>query len=151
MTLDGGRIIDSSKRPLATNYLVFSVTPGQLAEEDATLAAASGINAGLLQALRRSPEELKQALADIDTHAAKLTEAIIKARAEAEARKLAQRAQAGCNSCAWFEGNFERLWGVITQGLDQDDKTLADGVKVAVLERWRQKPGWPEGEKRAGD
>lgn len=142
MTLDGGRLLDASRQPLATNYLVFSVTPGQLAEEDATLAAASKINDELLQALRRPPVSIVQTIEEIEKYAVNLTGAIMQARAEAEARKAGQRAQARGQGFDSFESDFDSAWSVLTKGLDDKNKALADTVANVVKQRWAQKQGW---------
>jgi hypothetical protein len=115
-----------------TNYLVFTITPHQLSQQDAVLAAASKANRALVSSLIVTDADITKALEDIATHSKQLSREIIKVRAEREAQRIA-RVKRRFDT---FKPLFESVWGAAVATLPAEQKTLAEAIGKAVLARW---------------
>jgi hypothetical protein len=138
-----------TSKKIATNYMVFSIVPGQIEQDDETLRAASELNSTLLASISRSDESLAQAAEDIKTFGKKLTAAILKARAEREARKLRRKEK----SCEEFHKKFNKSINAMATSLigedgedDSDTKNLANSIRKDILNNFLSKE-WIDGDK----
>jgi hypothetical protein len=122
---------------LPTSYLVFRLTPGQLAEEADVLRAASEANAALLVKLQRSPTEIATALKDIQASADDLGEQVLMAKADS----LAARAyRAAGTNCAAAGTDFDGGWADETRRItDEATKKKVDDIGKVVKARWAAK------------
>jgi hypothetical protein len=103
-----------SNAPLDSSYIVFRVLPGQLAESNDVLRAASDANVKLLDSLRRSDAEINAALEEIKTSATNLQDQVLRSRAESIAYKVFRDAQANKETdCKKIGDRFDNTSGVM--------------------------------------
>jgi predicted nuclease with TOPRIM domain len=87
--LKDGRLY-SENMPLRENYIVLSITPGQLEEDNENLKQASRESRSLLDKLSRSEEEINGVIKDTDDHANNLKLGFIKSHASVVASRVAR-------------------------------------------------------------
>lgn len=123
--------------PLKTNYLVFSVTPGQIPQDGDFLRVASDANLALLSDLRQTPENVTMSLESIRQRATELKGGVVESRLKATANRLAtQKFQTPTNFGRLFDAESTRL---IEEAVNSeppgDDRTKLDALLKAAQER----------------
>jgi hypothetical protein len=127
-------------QPLATSYIVFRITPQQPDQKNEVLRAASDANLKLLESLRSSDTETASAFEQIQASATNLQNEVLRARAEALARKIVRTAQNENKDGKAALEKFDSKWSdqikLITDPKRKDD---ADKIGKDVKKRWLDK------------
>jgi hypothetical protein len=114
---------------LESTYLIFSIVPSQLAEDSATLEAASAAASRLMESLRQTDANVAAALATIDKTAKDLKYSVV----ESQASKLAERiAKSGDLTYDSFKARFAREFADLQKqfGTLPEDLTAADKKNI---------------------
>ncbi len=119
--------------PLAENYMVFSITPGQLQTNDEELRVASEASRRLLNDLSRSPNDVKIAINNATKHAEDLKVGLYKSRASALASRIARSTP---DNCAAFMEAFDYQWKSSMAGLSGTDN-LTTTISEEIKSGWK--------------
>jgi hypothetical protein len=137
----------STGQALAANYLVFSVVPGQISEQDATLAAASDQSAKLLASLSQPETQTATAISDIVNQSKNILTELVRSRAAAMASQAARLAEAQVPStqpernaaiAQLIQQRFDPEWSNLVSQLPpgNPDSTTLNQIRQSVLEQW---------------
>lgn len=127
-TIDG-----NNTRRLPTNYIVFSITPGQLAQGNDVLISASQSSKELLTKISKTSQDLTLLHDQIITHQKELQAAVLKSKASALASNIAQQAKSEVE----FNRLFAVAWQKETTGTDFD-RNEASKIKEAEMAEWQR-------------
>ncbi|HWB53803.1 MAG TPA: hypothetical protein VG722_06410, partial [Tepidisphaeraceae bacterium] len=148
---DGVALRDkTNNRALPANYLVFSVVPGQISEEDATLSAASDQSERLLSELRQPETQTATAITDIVDQSKNMLLQVMRSRAAAIAAQAVRTAEAQVPTTQPAERNSQ-ITQLITQRFDQQwlklisnlpagnpDSATLNQIRQEVLQQWEE-------------
>lgn len=130
--------------PIPTNYIVFSLTPGQLSETDQALLAASNADAQILGRLRQSETDLRVSALKMIDLAQSVNRKVAESRANELARKVAKSAMeiAPGNPTNRFESDFKSQFEQVLGTLSDNELGTGSAAWKATLEeslmvRWR--------------
>lgn len=123
-----------------TNYIVFSLTPGQIAEADHALLAASNADAQIMTRLRQSDNDLKASSAKMLELAHSVNRRVAEARAEQIARRVAKSVEKQKNADQ-FDGQFDTKFDEAFRSLGDGELGAGatewkNGIKASLKERW---------------
>lgn len=116
---DGAALREKSRnQSLAANYLVFSIIPDQISEQDSTLAAASDQSAKLLASLSQPDTQTTAAIGDIVSQSKNILTEFLRSRANALAAQAARTAEAQAPTTQPAQRNLQ-IAQAIQQRFDQ--------------------------------
>jgi hypothetical protein len=133
---------------LPANYLIFSIVPGQISEQDSTLAAASDQSAKLLASLSQPDTQTASAITDIVNQSKNILTEFVRSRAEAMAAQAARNAEAHISTTQPAQRNaqiaqlirhsFDQQWQELTAHLPagNPDAGALQSIHDDVLQNW---------------
>jgi hypothetical protein len=146
----------STGQALPANYLIFSIVPGQISEQDSTLAAASDQSAKLLASLSQPDTQTASAITDIVNQSKNILAEFVRSRAEAIAAQAARSAEARVSTtqpvqrdsqiAQLIQQNFDEQWQELTAHLPagNPDAGTLQSIRDDVLENWLSLYGNPD-------
>lgn len=133
---------------LPANYLVFSIVPGQVSEQDATLVAASEQSAKLLASLSSPDTQADAAVTDIVNQSRDILTEFVRSRAGSIASDAARSAEASVATTQpadretqvvpLFQHRFEQQWQVLLSRLPAGNPGASSlkAIHDEVMENW---------------
>lgn len=138
----------STGQALSANYLVFSIVPGQISEQDSTLAAASAQSAKLLASLAQPETQTDTAITDIVNQSKNILTEFVHSRADALASQAARFAEAKAPATQpsqrnaaivrIFQQQFDAQWQSLVSHLPpgNPDAAALQSIHNDVLQQW---------------
>jgi hypothetical protein len=128
----GANTGDPGLTPVKTNYLIFSITPGQIPQGDEFLRVASDANRALLGDLRQTKENVRNSLDSIRQRATDLKAGVVEARLQSIANRLATQRNQDARK---FEAEFLREASTVIDGALASETSEADRKRLEPLLR----------------